>query len=252
MLTKVLPAKWTGSGYSISTVNDPYRKLREGSPTYKPPVLPVMKSAPVKTVGNDEDDNERAGENGIWVYDWKSSMPENIRETIERGEAILASGQLPSAYTYLLPEGLSKEDDIIIVTDTMLTLSVMTRDRIGFDEIVSRVKRNGFIGKTTVPGKQFIGGNGQGQTCMVTNMSANGYVTVVIEDASEEDNDDVEFEFEFENIGSNMERLQKQMQEISKEIMAHPERAEELREKILKINLEMQKETQRLQEKVRK
>ncbi|MBP5715123.1 MAG: hypothetical protein J6X07_10555 [Prevotella sp.] len=174
-------------------------------------------------------------------------MPENIRETIERGEAILASGQLPSAYAFLLPEGLSKEDDIIIVTDTMLTLSVMTRDRIGFEEIVSRVKRNGFSGKTT-PGKQFVGGNGQGQTCMVTNMSANGYVTVVIEEASEEESDDVELE----HIGSNMERLQKQMQEISKEIMAHPESAEELREKILKISQEMQKETQRLQDKVRK
>ena len=174
-------------------------------------------------------------------------MPENIRETIERGEAILASGQLPSAYAFLLPEGLSKEDDIIIVTDTMLTLSVMTRDRIGFEEIVSRVKRNGFSGNTT-PGKQFVGGNGQGQTCMVTNMSANGYVTVVIEEASEEESDDVELE----HIGSNMERLQKQMQEISKEIMAHPESAEELREKILKISQEMQKETQRLQDKVRK
>lgn len=234
-------------GYSISTVNDPYRKLREGSPTYKPPVLPVMKSAPVKAVGNEEEDNDRAGENGIWVYDWKSSMPENIRETIEHGEAILASGQLPSAYAFLLPEGLSKEDDIVIVTDTMLTLSVMTRDRIGFDEIVSRVKRHGFNGKTT-PGKQFIGSNGQGQNCMVTNMSANGYVTVVIEEASEEEGSD---DVEFEHIGSNMERLQKQMQEITNEIMAHPERAEQLREKILKITQEMQKETQRLQEKVR-
>lgn len=234
-------------GYSISTVNDPYRKLREGSPTYKPPVLPMMKSAPVKAVGNEEDDNEPAGENGIWVYDWKSSMPENIRETIDRGDAILASGQLPSAYAYLLPEGLSKEDDIVIVTDTMLTLSVMKRDGIGFEEIVSRVKRNGFSGKTT-PGKYFLGSNGQGQNCMVTNMSANGYVTVVIEDASEEDNGDVELE----NIGSNMERLQKQMQEISNELMAHPERADELREKILKISQEIQKETQRLQEKVRR
>lgn len=234
-------------GYSISTVNDPYRKLREGSPTYKPPVLPMMKSAPVKAVGNEEDDNEPAGENGIWVYDWKSSMPENIRETIDRGDAILASGQLPSAYAYLLPEGLSKEDDIVIVTDTMLTLSVMKRDGIGFEEIVSRVKRNGFSGKTT-PGKHFFGSNGQGQNCMVTNMSANGYVTVVIEDASEEDNGDVELE----NIGSNMERLQKQMQEISNELMAHPERADELREKILKISQEIQKETQRLQEKVRR
>ena len=234
-------------GYSISTVNDPYRKLREGSPTYKPPVLPMMKSAPVKAVGNEEDDNEPAGENGIWVYDWKSSMPENIRETIDRGDAILASGQLPSAYAYLLPEGLSKEDDIVIVTDTMLTLSVMKRDGIGFEEIVSRVKRNGFSGKTT-PGKLFFGSNGQGQNCMVTNMSANGYVTVVIEDASEEDNGDVELE----NIGSNMERLQKQMQEISNELMAHPERADELREKILKISQEIQKETQRLQEKVRR
>lgn len=234
-------------GYSISTVNDPYRKLREGSPTYKPPVLPMMKSAPVKAVGNEEDDNEPAGENGIWVYDWKSSMPENIRETIDRGDAILASGQLSSAYAYLLPEGLSKEDDIVIVTDTMLTLSVMKRDGIGFEEIVSRVKRNGFSGKTT-PGKLFLGSNGQGQNCMVTNMSANGYVTVVIEDASEEDNGDVELE----NIGSNMERLQKQMQEISNELMAHPERADELREKILKISQEIQKETQRLQEKVRR
>ena len=234
-------------GYSISTVNDPYRKLREGSPTYKPPVLPMMKSAPVKAVENEEDDNEPAGENGIWVYDWKSSMPENIRETIDRGDAILASGQLPSAYAYLLPEGLSKEDDIVIVTDTMLTLSVMKRDGIGFEETVSRVKRNGFSGKTT-PGKYFLGSNGQGQNCMVTNMSANGYVTVVIEDASEEDNGDVELE----NIGSNMERLQKQMQEISNELMAHPERADELREKILKISQEIQKETQRLQEKVRR
>ena len=174
-------------------------------------------------------------------------MPKNIRETIERGETILASGQLPSAYAFLLPEGLSKEDDIVIVTDTMLTLSVMTRDRIGFDEIVSRVKRNGFVGKTT-PGKQFVGSNGQGQNCMVTNMSANGYVTVVIEDASEEDGGDVELE----NIGSNMERLQKQMQEISNELMAHPERADQLREKILKISQEVQKETQRFQDKVRK
>jgi hypothetical protein len=235
-------------GYSISTVNDPYRKLREGSPTYKPPVLPMMKSAPVKAVGNVEDDNEPAGENGLWVYDWKSSMPKNIRETIDRGEAILASGKLPSEYAYLLPEGLSKEDDIIIVTDTMLTLSVMKREGIGFEEIVSRVKRNGFIGKTT-PGKYFFGSNGQGQNCMVTNMSANGYVTVVIEDASEEDNGS---DVELENIGSNMERLQKQMQEISKELMAHPERADELREKILKVSQEIQKETQRFQEKVRK
>ena len=235
-------------GYSISTVNDPYRKLREGSPTYKPPVLPMMKSAPVKAVGNVEDDNEPAGENGLWVYDWKSSMPKNIRETIDRGEAILASGQLPSAYANLLPEGLSKEDDIVIVTDTMLTLSVMKREGIGFEEIVSRVKRNGFIGKTT-PGKYFFGSNSQGQNCMVTNMSANGYVTVVIEDASEEDNGS---DVELENIGSNMERLQKQMQEISKELMAHPERADELREKILKVSQEIQKETQRFQEKVRK
>ena len=80
-------------------------------------------------------------------------------------------------------------------------------------------------------------------------MSANGYVTVVIEEASEEEGSD---DVEFEHIGSNMERLQKQMQEISNEIMAHPERAEQLREKILKISQEMQKETQRLQEKVRK
>jgi peptidoglycan hydrolase CwlO-like protein len=115
---------------------------------------------------------------------------------------------------------------------------------------VSRVKRNGFSGKTT-PGKQFVGSNGQGQTCMVTNMSANGYVTVVIEEASEEDKEDGG-DVELEHIGSNMERLQKQMQDISKEIMEHPERAEELREKILKISQEMQKETQRLQEKVRK
>lgn len=234
-------------GYSISTVNDPYRKLREGSPTYKPPVLPMMKSAPVKAVGNDVDDNEPAGENGIWVYDWKSTMPKNIRETIEHGETILATGQLPSGYAYLLPEGLSKEDDIVIMTDTMLTLSVMKREGIGFEEIVSRVKRNGFSGKTT-PGKQFFGSNGQGQNCMVTNMSANGYVTVVIENASEEDGGDVELE----NIGSNMERLQKEMQEISKELMAHPEKADELREKILKISQEIQKETQRFQEKVRK
>ena len=84
---------------------------------------------------------------------------------------------------------------------------------------------------------------------MVTNMSANGYVTVVIEDASEEDNGS---DVELENIGSNMERLQKQMQEISKELMAHPERADELREKILKVSQEIQKETQRFQEKVRK
>lgn len=235
-------------GYTISTVSDPYRKLREGSPTYKPPVLPMMKSAPVKAVGSEEDDNEKAGENGIWVYDWKSSMPENIRETIEHGEAILASGKLPSGYAYLLPEGLSREDDIVIVTDTMLTLSVMKRDGIGFDEIVSRVKRHGFMGKTT-PGKQFFGSNGQGQNCMVTNMSANGYVTVVIEDACEEDSGD---DVELENIGSNMERLQRQMQEVTKEIMEHPERADELREKIMKISQEVQKETQRLQEKVRK
>ena len=235
-------------GYTISTVSDPYRKLREGSPTYKPPVLPMMKSAPVKAVGSEEDDNEKAGENGIWVYDWKSSMPENIRETIEHGEAILASGKLPSTYAYLLPEGLSREDDIVIVTDTMLTLSVMKRDGIGFDEIVSRVKRHGFMGKTT-PGKQFFGSNGQGQNCMVTNMSANGYVTVVIEEAGEEDSGD---DVELENIGSNMERLQRQMQEISKELMEHPERADELREKIMKISQEVQKETQRFQEKVRK
>ena len=42
------------------------------------------------------------------------------------------------------------------------------------------------------------------------------------------------------------------MQEISKELMEHPERADELREKIMKISQEVQKETQRFQEKVRK
>ena len=130
----------------------------------------------------------------------------------------------------------------------MLTLSVMKRDGIGFEEMVSRVKRHGFMGKTT-PGKQFFGSNGQGQNCMVTNMSANGYVTVVIEEAGEEDSGD---DVELENIGSNMERLQRQMQEISKELMEHPERADELREKIMKISQEVQKETQRFQEKVRK
>ena len=80
-------------GYTTSTVSDPYRKLREGSPTYKPPVLPMMKSAPMQSVRNEED-NDRAGESGIWVYDWKSALPKNIRETIEHGETILASGQL--------------------------------------------------------------------------------------------------------------------------------------------------------------
>ena len=233
-------------GYTTSTVSDPYRKLREGSPTYKPPVLPMMKSAPAKSIQNKEEDNDRAGENGIWVYDWKSSMPTNIRETLERGEAILASGQLPEEYAYLLPEGLSREDDIVIVTDTMLTLSIMTRDRIGFDEIVSRVKRNGFMGKTTNPDKQFIGSNGQGQNCMVNNMTANDYVTVIIEDGSQEETD---ADIELPNIGSNMQRLQKQMQDITNELRAHPERANELRGKILKVSQEMQKETQRLHNK---
>lgn len=229
-------------GYTTSTVSDPYRKLREGSPTYKPPVLPMMKSAPIQSVRNEEEDNDRAGESGIWVYNWKSSLPKNIRETIEGGEAILASGQLPSKYAYLLPEGLSKEDDIVIVTDTMMTLSVMTRDNIGFAEMVNRVKRNGFNGEITIPGKQFHGSNGEGQNCMVTNMSANGYVTVIIEDASQE-----ETHIEYQKIGSNLERLQKQMQDITNELRAHPEKANELRGKILKVSQELQKETQRLQ-----
>ena len=233
-------------GYTTSTVSDPYRKLREGSPTYKPPVLPMMKSAPVKSIQNKEEDNDRAGENGIWVYDWKSALPKNIRETIEHGETILASGQLPSEYVYLLPEGLSKEDDILIMTDTMMTLSVKNRDNIGFEEIVSRVKRNGFMGKTTNPGKQFIGSNGQGQNCMVNNMTANDYVTVIIEDGSQEETD---ADIELPNIGSNMQRLQKQMQDITNELRAHPERANELRGKILKVSQEMQKETQRLHNK---
>ena len=232
-------------GYTTSTVSDPYRKLREGSPTYKPPVLPMMKSAPMQSVRNEED-SDRAGENGIWVYDWKSALPKNIRETIEHGETILASGQLPSEYVYLLPEGLSKEDDILIMTDTMMTLSVKNRDNIGFEEIVSRVKRNGFMGKTTNPDKQFIGSNGQGQNCMVNNMTANDYVTVIIEDGSQEETD---ADIELPNIGSNMQRLQKQMQDITNELRAHPERANELRGKILKVSQEMQKETQRLHNK---
>ena len=232
-------------GYTTSTVSDPYRKLREGSPTYKPPVLPMMKSAPMQSVRNEED-SDRAGENGIWVYDWKSALPKNIRETIEHGETILASGQLPSEYVYLLPEGLSKEDDILIMTDTMMTLSVKNRDNIGFEEIVSRVKRNGFMGKTTNPDKQFIGSNGQGQNCMVNNMTANDYVTVIIEDGSQEGTD---ADIELPNIGSNMQRLQKQMQDITNELRAHPERANELRGKILKVSQEMQKETQRLHNK---
>ena len=232
-------------GYTTSTVSDPYRKLREGSPTYKPPVLPMMKSAPMQSVRNEED-SDRAGENGIWVYDWKSALPKNIRETIEHGETILASGQLPSEYVYLLPEGLSKEDDILIMTDTMMTLSVKNRDNIGFEEIVSRVKRNGFMGKTTNPDKQFIGSNGQGQNCMVNNMTANDYVTVIIKDGSQEETD---ADIELPNIGSNMQRLQKQMQDITNELRAHPERANELRGKILKVSQEMQKETQRLHNK---
>ena len=56
-------------------------------------------------------------------------------------------------------------------------------------------------------------------------------------------------DIELPDIGSNMQRLQKQMQDITNELRTHPERANELRGKILKVSQEMQKETQRLHNK---
>jgi len=237
-------------GYEITDKGDPYKKLREGSPGYQPPVLPMMKSKSVN-VGNE----------GIWVYDWKSSLSADIRETIERGDAIVANGQLPSEYAFLLPEGLD-EDDLVLVNDTMFMLCAKIRDGLSFDGFVSRVKRNGFIGGFSVAGKQFAGGNGS-KECFVLNNPDNGYVTIEIEDANEEMTEEAHEEMtedaseevtdiEVNVLSPRMNQLQKQMQAILEEMKKHPEKAKELGEKMAKISLEMQKESLKRKDEIMK
>lgn len=219
-------------GCEITDKGDPYKKLREGSPGYQPPVLPMMKSK-----------SANVSKEGIWVYDWKSSLSDDIRETIDRSNAIVANGQLPSEYAFLMPDGL-EEDDMVLVNDTMFMLCAKTRDGLSFDGFVNRVKRNGFIGGFTVADKHYAGSNGSKQ-CFVLNNPDNGYVTVEIEDAQEEIKEGISEEMPEVDVdihNPRLAQLQKQMRLIVEEIKKHPEKAKELGEKLAKVSLEMQKE----------
>ena len=175
-----------------------------------------------------------------YVYDWKSSMSDDLRTVVERGEKIVASGKLPKEYAYLLPEGLNKENDMVFITDSLFMLTVKVRDGLSLLKLSQRVKSHGFKGDITLADKQFDG-NGNGKEVMVSFVPETDYLVVLIED---------EKVSEAEQTASKIERLTKRMEEINKEIQAHPEKAAELQEEILDISIELQEESLKIQEKM--
>ena len=221
--------------------------LRRSSPHYvQPQMPPVSEHEPVPmhdvltAPGGpvEEDANGlMQGEDGLWHLDWKKDLPDKEREMVERGDAIIASGQLPEPYRSLLPEGL-QSDDQVVVSDSMLTVAIKMREGITFDDMVRRVEGSGFTGEITLPGKQYDG-NGNGKEVMVSFAPETDYLVVLIED---------EKVSEAEQTASKIERLTKRMEEINKEIQAHPEKAEELQEELLDISIELQEESLKIQE----
>ena len=241
------------SGYVVTAEGDPYAKQRAGSPNSLPYVsslTPTLGQAKSKSVNNGplmatNETSETAnlvqiGDDGIWSYDWKSSLDPDFVNMIERGEAIVASGKLPSEFAYLLPDGLT-EKDMVMMNDNTFTLSVKSRDGITFNKLIERLKSHGFNGEMTIADKQFDGVNGKGKECLISYSSETGFYIIQIED---------EKESESEQTASKIERLTKRMEEISKEIQAHPEKAEELQEEMLDISIELQEESLKIQEKM--
>ena len=91
------------TGYEITAEGDPFAKQRAGSPhsqSYVESLTPTLNrsksraSAPAPLAAPAEEEFEPAGEDGIWVYDWKSRMDPDFVEMIERGDAIVASGRV--------------------------------------------------------------------------------------------------------------------------------------------------------------
>ena len=239
------------TGYVITAEGDPFAKQRAGSPhsqSYIESLTPTLNrsksraSAPAPLASPAEDEEfEPAGEDGIWVYDWKSRMDPDFVEMIERGDAIVASGKLPSEFAYLLPEGLNKNDDMVLVNDDAFMVSIKARDGLTFNKLVSRLNSHGFKGEASLEGKVYGGTNGQGKECTVSFSPVTNYYVIQIENEKKTETDETV---------SKIEKLQKRIEAISKEMQLHPEKAEELSEEMMELNLELQDEILNIQEKM--
>ena len=162
-------------------------------------------------------------------------MDPDFVEMIERGDAIVASGKLPSEFAYLLPEGLNKNDDMVLVNDDAFMVSIKARDGLTFNKLVSRLNSHGFKGEASLEGKVYGGTNGQGKECTVSFSPVTNYYVIQIENEKKTETD---------------EKLQKRIEAISKEMQLHPEKAEELSEEMMELNLELQDEILNIQEKM--
>jgi hypothetical protein len=242
------------SGYVVTAEGDPYAKQRAGSPNSQPYVsslTPTLGKTKSKAVNNGplkatSETSETAnmiqtGDDGIWSYDWKSKLDPELVEMVERGESVVASGKLPSEFAYLLPEGLRKDDDMVLVKDDAFMVSIKARDGITFQKLTSRVMSKGFKGEGTIDGTLFIGSNDQKKECTISYSPKTNYYVIQFADVQVS---------ESEQTASKIERLTKRMEEISKEMQAHPEKAVELQEEMLDISIELQEESLKMQEKM--
>lgn len=233
---------------------DPYAKQRAGSPNSLPYVsslTPTLGKTKSKAIDNGpmkatSETSETAnlvqiGDDGIWSYDWKSKLDPELVEMVERGETVVSSGKLPSEFAYLLPEGLHKDDDMVLVKDDAFMVSIKARDGITFQKLTSRVMGKGFKGEGTMDGTLFIGSNDQNKECTISYSPKTNYYVIQFADVQVS---------EAEQTASKIERLTKRMEEISKEMQAHPEKAVELQEEMLDISIELQEESLKIQEKM--
>ena len=238
------------TGYEITAEGDPFAKQRAGSPhsqSYVESLTPTLNrsksraSAPAPLAAPAEEEFEPAGEDGIWVYDWKSRMDPDFVEMIERGDAIVASGKLPSEFAYLLPEGLNKNDDMVLVSDEAFMVSIKARDGLSFNKLVSRLNSHGFKGEASLEGKVYGGTNDQGKECTVSFSPVTNYYVIQIENEKKTETDETV---------SKIEKLQKRIEAINREMQLHPEKAEELSEEMMELNLELQDEILKIQERM--
>lgn len=233
---------------------DPYAKQRAGSPNSLPYVsslTPTLGKTKSKAIDNGpmkatSETSETAnlvqiGDDGIWSYDWKSKLDPELVEMVERGETVVSSGKLPSEFAYLLPEGLHKDDDMVLVKDDAFMVSIKARDGITFQKLTSRVMSKGFKGEGTMDGTLFIGSNDQNKECTISYSPKTNYYVIQFADVQVS---------EAEQTALKIERLTKRMEEISKEMQAHPEKAVELQEEMLDISIELQEESLKIQEKM--
>ena len=168
-------------------------------------------------------------------------MDPDFVEMIERGDAIVASGKLPSEFAYLLPEGLNKNDDMVLVSDEAFMVSIKARDGLTFNKLVSRLNTHGFKGEASLEGKVYGGTNDQGKECTVSFSPVTNYYVIQIENEKKTETDETV---------SKIEKLQKRIEAISKEMQLHPEKAEELSEEMMELNLELQDEILKIQERM--